>query len=320
MLNFLLLSGGLVLLILGANLLVSGASSIARRFKVSYLVIGLTIVAFGTSMPELVVNLIAGYSGNTGIAMGNILGSNIANVFIILGLAALIRPMNIQNRTIRIEIPFSFLAAILVWICANDVLIDNAPVSSLSRIDGIVFICFFIIFLYYSFFSGSAETVQENGEADDARPIWKSGLFIMGGLIMLYFGGELIVKNAVEIARSLQIEEEIIGLTIVAIGTSLPELATSVIAAYKGNSDIAIGNVVGSNIFNIFFILGATSLIRPIPYNSSYNSDLILVIAGSILLLLFMTTGKKRSIDRWEGGLLLIFYAVYMFLRVSGIL
>lgn len=307
-----------MLLIFGANLLVSGASSIARRFKVSYLVIGLTIVAFGTSMPELVVNMIAGYSGNTGIAMGNILGSNIANVFIILGLAALIKPMGIQNSTIRIEIPFSFLAGILVWVCANDVLLDNASESFLSRIDGIVFICFFIIFLYYSFFTGSKESVEETNEKDESKPIWKSALIILGGLIMLYFGGELIVKNAVEIARSLQIEEEIIGLTIVAIGTSLPELATSVIAAYKGNSDIAIGNVVGSNIFNIFFILGATALIRPIPYFPSYNSDLILVVSGSIILLVFMATGKKRNIDRWEGILLLIIYTVYMFLRIGG--
>jgi cation:H+ antiporter len=318
MLNYLFLSGGLVLLIFGANLLVSGASSIARRFNVSYLVIGLTIVAFGTSMPELVVNLIAGYSGNTGIAMGNILGSNIANIFIILGLAALIKPMGIQNSTIRIEIPFSFLAAVLVWVCANDVLIDNASASSLSRIDGIVFISFFIIFLYYSFFAGSKEPVKEKINEDESKPNWKSALFILAGLTMLYFGGELIVKNAVEIARSLQIEEEIIGLTIVAIGTSLPELATSVIAAYKGNSDIAIGNVVGSNIFNIFFILGATALIRPIPYYSSYNADLLFVIAGSLLLLVFMATGRKRSIDRWEGILLLVFYAAYMFLRIGG--
>lgn len=318
MLNFLLLSGGLVLLIFGANLLVSGASSIARRFNVSYLVIGLTIVAFGTSMPELVVNLIAGYSGNTGIAMGNILGSNIANVFIILGIASLIRPIDIQNSTIRIEIPFSFLAAVLVWVCANDVLIDNSSESSLSRIDGIVFISFFLIFLYYSFFAGSKEPAKEIKDETETKSIWKSALFILGGLVMLYFGGELIVKNAVEIAQSLQMGEEIIGLTIVAIGTSLPELATSVIAAYKGNSDIAIGNVVGSNIFNIFFILGATSLIRPIPYYSSYNTDLMLVIAGSLLLLAFMATGKRRSIDRWEGSLLLISYVFYMFLRIGG--
>lgn len=305
-------------MIFGANLLVSGASSIARKFKVSYLVIGLTIVAFGTSMPELVVNLIAGYSGNTGIAMGNILGSNIANVFIILGIAAIIKPIDIQNSTIRIEIPFSFLAAVLVWVCANDVLIDNSSNSSLSRIDGIVFISFFIIFLYYSFIAGSKATPEDKIEADVSKPAWKSISFILSGLVMLYFGGELIVKNAVEIARDLQIEEEIIGLTIVAIGTSLPELATSVIAAYKGNSDIAIGNVVGSNIFNIFFILGATSLIAPIPYYFSYNSDLFMVITGSLLLLLFMATGKKRSIDRWEGSLLLLSYIVYMFLRISG--
>ncbi len=315
--NFLFLSIGFVLLILGANFLVNGASSIARRLNVSHLVIGLTIVAFGTSMPELVVNVIASLQGNTEIAMGNILGSNIANIFIILGFSSIIRPLAVQNSTIRIEIPFSLLAILVLWVIANDSLIDEASGSYISRIDGIVLLFFFIIFLVYTFYSNTPENGNDNNGIK-IMPVWKSTGIIFIGLGLLYFGGEFIVDNAVELAQQLNLAPEIIALTIVAIGTSLPELATSVVAAIKGNADIAIGNVVGSNIFNIFYILGITALINPLPYLNSYTSDVIMVMLGSLLLLGYMISGKKRSIDRWEGGLFMLLYAAYVFLRVSG--
>ena len=315
--QLLLLSAGMILLIFGATILVLGASSIGKRLRISELVIGLTIVAFGTSTPELLVTLIASASGNTGIAMGNILGSNMANIFIILGIAALIRPVSIQNSTIRIEIPFSLMAIVLIWILANDTLIDHSSGSVLSRIDGIVLLSFFGIFLYYTFFSAPTKNLAEENLAINVHPIWKSAAFVVGGLAFLYAGGDLIVDSAVKIASELQVSEEIIGLTIIAIGTSLPELATSVVAALRGNSGIAIGNVVGSNIFNSFFILGITSVIRPIPYLTSYHWDIGMVILGSLLLLVFMLTGKRSQIDRWEGILFLLIYVAYIICRLG---
>jgi cation:H+ antiporter len=312
MLQYILLVVGFMLLIKGANLLVDGASSVGRKLNISDLVIGLTIVAFGTSSPELFVNIFASIKGNTDIAIGNILGSNIANIFLILGVSAVIFPLTVGKGTVWKEIPLSLLAALLLGVMANDRLIDNSDTSTLSRIDGLVFLAFFIIFMYYSF--GIAKRIEG---IDDHMPqkqygLLKSLLLIIAGLAGLGAGGNWIVGSAVHIASRLGVSQSLIGLTIVAVGTSLPELATSAVAAYKKNAEIAVGNVIGSNIFNIFFVLGLSAIIKPLPFNPGNNIDIGVVILASLLLFLWMFTGKKRSLDRWEGIIFLILYCSYI--------
>lgn len=319
MITYILLIIGFIFLIKGANLLVDGASSIARSLKVSDLVIGLTVVAFGTSSPELFVNIIASINGNTDIAIGNILGSNIANILLILGISASIFPLSVTKGTVWKEIPLSLLAAVLLAILANDQLIDKSNFSVLSRIDGLVFISFFIIFIYYLFsiakrIEGMDEYIPSKGQK-----LIKSLILVILGLISLSLGGKWIVDGAVHLAKQLGISTSLIGLTIVAIGTSLPELATSIVAAFKKNAEIAIGNVVGSNIFNIFFVLGISSIIKPLPFQSSINTDVGVMIVAHILLFAFMFTGKKRLLDRWEGILFILAYISYLaFLIVRG--
>jgi cation:H+ antiporter len=310
---------GFMLLIKGAYFLVDGASSIARRLNVSDLVIGLTVVAFGTSTPELFVNIIASAKGNTDIAIGNVLGSNIANVFLILGVSSIIYPLRVTKGTVWKEIPFSLLAALVLGFMANDHLIDNSNFSSLTRIDGLILLSFFSIFLYYSYgIAREIEGVEQHVRAEQ-KSTAKSFFFMGVGLVELTLGGKWIVDGAVVIAKNFGMSESLIGLTIVAVGTSLPELATSVVAAYRRNAEIAVGNVVGSNIFNIFFVLGTSSIIKPLPFRIKNNLDIGAVILSSLLLFLFMFTGKKRSLDRWEGAVFLVLYAAYIiFLIVKG--
>jgi cation:H+ antiporter len=303
---------GFALVITGSHLLVDGASSLARKLKVSDLVVGLTVVAFGTSLPELSVNIVASIKGNAGIAIGNILGSNIANILLILGASAIIFPLAVTKGTVWKEIPLSLLAAILVGVLANDTLIDKSGCSTLGRIDGIVLLSFFLIFIYYSV--GIARPVEG---LDRKMPSGKGGMakiltLIVIGLSLLILGSKWLVDGAVSLAVALGVSQWLIGLTIVAVGTSLPELATSATAAYKRNPEIAVGNVVGSNIFNIFFILGASATIRPILFESKYNVDILVLIVGSLALFLCMFTGKKRMLDRWEGIVLLALYGVYI--------
>lgn len=318
MLIYILFILGFILLIKGADLLVDGASAIARRFNVSDLVIGLTVVAFGTSTPELFVNIVASARGNSEIAIGNVLGSNIANILLILGISAAIYPLSVSKGTVWKEIPFSLLAVIILGLMANDRGIDAADISRLTRIDGLVLLAFFSIFLYYSF--GIAKAIE--GLTDHvpakAQGIAKSFLLILAGLIGLTLGAKWIVDGAVSFAKSLGMSESLVGLTIVAVGTSLPELATSAMAAYKKNAEIAVGNVVGSNIFNIFFVLGVSATIRPLPFQAGSNVDIGVVIASSLFLFLFIFTGKTRSLDRWEGILFLLLYAGYIaFLAIN---
>lgn len=304
---------GFVFLIKGADLLVEGASSLAKKFKINDLVIGLTIVAFGTSAPELFVNLSASFNGSTEIAIGNILGSNIANILLILGVTALIQPIKVQNSTIWKEIPFSLLAVIIIGIMANDIFIDGAKNSVLSRSDGFILIAFFSIFMYYIVEiskKNPAALIDEEGIKKMSN--LKSIGFIVVGLIGLVFGGEWIVNGAVKIAEGIGMSKSVIGLTVIAIGTSLPEMATSIVAAYKGKSDIAIGNVVGSNIFNVFWILGLSSIIKPLPFLASSNTDILVAIFSSALLFPFMFVGKKHQLDKWQGVLFLCLYAAYI--------
>jgi len=303
-----LLIVGFFLLIYGANLLVDSASALAKRFNIPNIVIGLTIVAFGTSAPELVVNVFSAAEGNTSLALGNVIGSNIFNVAAILGLSAIIYPLSVKSNTTWIEVPLAFMAALLVFIIANDSYFDGIPSSVISRTDGIILLLFFIIFMAYNF-----QLIRKGDNSDEIRvkemTAVKSMLLIVGGLVLLVAGGRMIVYSAVELATSWGVPERIIGLTIVSVGTSLPELATSVVAARKKNTDIAVGNIVGSNIFNIFFILGLTAVIEPVPFQETAQVDLLLNLALSLLLFVFIFTGKGRRLERWEG---VVFIGVYM--------
>jgi len=311
MLNFLLLAGGFVLLIWGAGKLVDGASALAKKYNIPDIVIGLTIVAFGTSAPELVVNLFAAAGNNTDMVLGNVLGSNIFNILGILGISALLYPLQVKNNTTWIEIPLSLLAALVVLVSASDVFLDQTDSNIISRSDGIILLFLFVIFLVYNL--QVAKTNQETEPiTSEIYPFWKSALFIALGLVGLVAGGRLIVTGAVNIATLIGISERVISLTIVSIGTSLPELATSVVAVRKRVVDIAIGNVVGSNIFNIFFILGTSTVITPVPASNGAFFDMMVNIAASLLLFAFVFTGRGRRVERWEGAVFLLLYVAYL--------
>ncbi|MFH1780939.1 MAG: calcium/sodium antiporter [Candidatus Nealsonbacteria bacterium] len=308
--NIFLLVLGFAFLIKGADFLVDGASSLAKKLKVSALVIGLTVVAFGTSAPELIVNIFASARGNADIAIGNILGSNIANILLILGLASIIYPLSVKKGTVWKEIPLALLAVIMVALMANDAIIDNGFSSVLTRIDGFALIAFFIIFIYYTF--GIAKAEKEEGHEIKARSSPISFLMIAGGLVGLTIGGKIIVDSAVAIAHVFSVSEALIGLTIVAVGTSLPELAICIAAVLKKNSDIAVGNIVGSNIFNLFFILGTSAIISPLPLSLSLNFDIWALIIATFMLFAFMFIGKRRILKRWQGMLFMTMYFIYL--------
>ena len=313
MLDFIYLAGGITLIIFSANWLVSGASALAKRFGINDLVIGLTVVAIGTSAPELTVNIFSAISGSTDIAIGNVLGSNISNIFLIIGISAVIFPISIQQNTKWKEIPFSLLAILVLGILANDILIDDSKENFISRIDGLILLCFLIIFLVYTFSLAKTKKVDDDSvEHIHALPLWKSGLFITLGLIGLYFGGNYLIKGAVNIAEFLGMSEKVIGLTIIAIGTSLPELATAIVAARKKKPDIIIGNVIGSNIFNVFFILGTTATIKPLPFDSSINFDIMIAMLASVLLFITTITLGRKIITRTEGIIFLIIYVSFI--------
>ena len=312
MLTYVLFIIGFVILIKGADFLVSGASTIAKKFNVSSLVIGLTVVAFGTSMPELFVNIFASASGNADIAIGNILGSNIANILLILGVAALIYPLKVTKGTVWKEIPMSLLAVLLIGVMANDHLIDQINDNVLTRTDGFALLAFFVIFLYYTFGIATKETDTGSVSVEKNYSLPKSISLILLGLVGLTFGGQWIVNGAIAIAALFEVSQSLIGLTIVAIGTSLPELATSAVAAFKKNTDIAVGNVIGSNIFNIFWILGLSSIIKPIPFQPKNNFDIGMVIFATFLLFIWMFIGKKKILERWQGLTFLLLYFGYI--------
>jgi cation:H+ antiporter len=304
---------GFGLLIIGANWLIDGSSALARKFRVSDLAIGLTVVAFGTSTPELVVNLFAAVEGHHDIVFGNILGSNNFNLFVILGIAGLITPLVIKSSTVWKEIPLSFIALLLLFLMANDFLI--AEKNLLSRIDGLILISLLILFLFYVFRQVKTDTEVHRDHKEMSTPrIIALIAFGLGGLIA---GGRLVVINAVDLATQMGVSEKIIGLTIVAAGTSLPELVTSVVAGIKKNNDIAIGNIIGSNIFNIFLILGLSSVIRPQEFNTAFNSDILMVASGTIFLFIAMFSGKKQRLDRWEAGLMLLAFIGYTIFLIN---
>ena len=311
LLSLLLLLIGFVLLAKGGDFLVNGSSSIAKHFNVSELVIGLTIVSLGTSAPELLVNIMASLGGSSGIALGNVMGSNICNTLLILGVAGIVAPISVQRSTVWKEIPFAVFISLVLGILLNDSFFNDTGSSMLSRGDGFILLILFALFMYYVFTLAKAEEEEEeDGTADMGVP--KSALFIILGLAGLAGGGKLVVAGAIDIASGLGVSEAMIGLTIVAIGTSLPELFTSVMAAKKGKPDIAIGNVVGSNIFNILFVLGISSAIKDIPYPVYMNLDMGIVIFSIFFVFLFMFMGKRHRIERWEAGLLVATYFAYL--------
>jgi cation:H+ antiporter len=313
--NILLMAAGFVLLVQGAKWLVDGASALAKRLRVSDLMVGLTVVAFGTSMPELTVNVISAVEGNPAIAIGNVLGSNIANILLILGISAMIFPLEVQKGTVWKEIPFSLLAALVLGVAANDIFLSGGEKNILSAGDGLIFLFFFLIFMVYIFETAKSQR-SVSPRTDEAKikilTPGKSALYIFLGLVGLFFGGEWTVKGAVYLASLFRVSQSLVGLTIVAVGTSLPELVTSVVAALKKNPEIAVGNVVGSNIFNIFLILGITPLVKPLEFSPASNMDIGMTVLASALLFLWAFTGKKRKIDRWEGGIFTALYAAYM--------
>lgn len=309
--NILLLLVGLAILVAGGESLVKGASSIALKLKIKPIVIGLTIVAFGTSAPELVVNILSAINGTSDLAFGNVIGSNIANILLILGISSIITPLAVQYNTTWKEIPFAILSIVVVFFMANDVFLDNANTNQLSRIDGMILLMLFIIFLYYTFELAREMYVHEDEETKEYAT-FNSILMILFGLLGLYYGGELIVDNATELARSFGMSERIIGLTIVAVGTSLPELATSAIAAYHKKADIAIGNIVGSNIFNTLWILGVTATILPMPISPMIYSDVLFNIFVTVLLMIAIMIFKKYTLERLEGIIFVLIYAGYL--------
>lgn len=320
MLVYILFAVGFLLLIKGADWLIDGASGLARKFRIPEIVIGLTIVAFGTSAPELAVNIIASISDNNGLAIGNVVGSNIANILLILGLCALVRNLTVQSNTVWREIPFSLFAALILGYQVNDQMAGNANMDIITRADGLVLVALFGLFLFYTFRLGMDNlTTDEIPETDMERPLWKSTGLILVGLAALVLGGQWIVDGAVSLARLFGYSESFIGFTIVAVGTSLPELATSIVAVRKGNTDLAIGNVIGSNIFNTFWVLGLSAVISPMDFNPDDNFSIWMNIGSSAVLFMMLFVGKRHQLERWQGALLLLAYVGYIiYLTIGG--
>ncbi|MEQ8715460.1 MAG: calcium/sodium antiporter [Cyclobacteriaceae bacterium] len=312
--NVVLIVVGFVLLIKGADFLVSGASSLAKRFNISDIAIGLTVVAMGTSAPELVVNIISGSSGHNEVVYGNIIGSNIFNMFLILGLAAVIYPITVQKNALWKEVPYSLLATIVFFVLVNDVMFLDSAQNELSLTDSFILLVMFGLFLLYIFLN-----MKNTGEVEGVEDIviygnLKTSIMVLAGIGGLSVGGKVIVDNAVELAHMFNVSEKLIGLTILAAGTSLPELATTAVAAFQKKSDLAVGNIVGSNIFNLLLVLGLTGLTSaPLVYDAVLNVDVILIMIGTLMMFVFMFTLDKYKIDRVEGAIYLVGFVGYTF-------
>ena len=313
MLVYILFVVGFVLLIKGADWLVSGSASVAKKYNISDLVIGLTIVSMGTSMPELIVNILASTSGASEIAIGNVVGSNIANILLILGVAAFIYPLTIKDSTVMSQIPFSIIAILLVAFAANAPIFNPDYSLMISRLDGVVFILFFALFMVYIIKlarEGRADMIEE--APDKVLPMGKSILFVLLGMVGLFLGGKWVVDGAIKIAEQFGLSQNLIGLTIVAIGTSLPELVTSAMAAYRKNTDIAVANVIGSNIFNLLWVLGISAMISPMKYDPVVNADIIVLLVATCLIIFSLMTGRaKNQIGKPTGIFFLACYIAY---------
>lgn len=308
LLLFIILLIGFIMLIKGADFLIDGAVALSRKFKVPEIVIGLTVVAFGTSMPELVVNTFASFKGQGAIVYGNVIGSNIANILLILGVTSLIKPITMQKNTVWKEIPYSLIAVMALFFLSRN--------GTLFRGDAAVLLCFFVGFLIYIFFI--AKTGELEAEESEEMGTGKMVIYLILGFVGLMYGGKLVVDSAVKIAQTLEVSEKLISLTIVSIGTSLPELAASVTAARKGNSDMAIGNVVGSNIFNIFLIMGMSGLVKPIAYDFKFDFDFMVLFYATMVLILSAFIFKKHVIQRRKGAAMLISYLIYLVYSINA--
>ena len=307
---------GIALVIFGADWLTKGASDLARHLKMSELMIGLTIVAIGTSLPELVISVSSALSGNSGISLGNILGSNIFNGMLILGTTALITPIMFSGKMLSRELPFNLLASVVVLLVSGSMLVGGAPGEYITRYNGLILLCFCAVFVRYTF---SLRGNEEDSAAQQPMSMGKILLFIAGGLAALIIGGKMFVSGASDIARGFGLSEALIGITIVSAGSSLPELAVSVNAARKGNVGIALGNVLGSNILNVFFILGCSATISPISLEGFTPVDYYVLLASSLFIYLFCAFFGKNKITRWEGGLLVAGYVAYVVYLIMGI-
>jgi cation:H+ antiporter len=308
LLPILLLAVGFVALILGANWLVNGATSVGIRAKLSPLIIGLTIVAFGTSLPEMIVNVFSCIKGSPGLAIGNIIGSNTMNILLILGVSSLIWPIDVSRISIRRDIPVGFLATLAITLMANDFFTGTA--RTVNWMEGLVLLLMGFAYLLLTMLKNNPQ--EETEDVQTAMPWGKTILALVAGIIGLYIGGELVSRNAQILAKNWGMSESTIGLTVVATATSLPELITSIVAAVKKNSGIAIGNVLGSNIMNIFFVLGISGLITPLPFEPMMNKQLMILFAANVLMLMFVFTGKGRKLSRFEGALLTLGYVGFM--------
>lgn len=304
---------GFVALILGANWLVNGATSVGIRAKLSPLIIGLTIVAFGTSLPEMIVNVFSCAKGSPGLAIGNIIGSNTMNILLILGVSALIWPIDVSRVSIRRDIPAGFVATLAITLMANYMFTGQS--RTINWIEGIVLLLMGFAYLLLTMLKNDPK--EETEDVQEALPWGKTIIALIAGIIGLYIGGELVSRNAQILAKNWGMSESTIGLTVVATATSLPELITSIVAALKKNSGIAIGNVLGSNILNIFIVLGVSSIITPLPFEPLMNKQLMILFAANILMLLFVFTGKGRKISRWEGALLTLGYVGFMWFSLA---
>lgn len=317
--NVIYLLIGLFLILWGANALIDGSAAIAKRWGVSDLIIGLTVVALGTSAPELTISIISAIKDNADLAIGNVVGSNIFNVLAIIGVTALFRPIKIERSIMTNEIPLVLLSSFVLLVIGNSKLLDSVSIPEITRTDGILLLFFFIIFLRYTFSQvgkdpGDKSNIKDHSAEPSikAMKMWKASIWVILGLGALIFGGDRFVAGASGIASGLGVSDAIIGLTIVAAGTSLPELATSVTAALKGQTGIALGNVIGSNIYNIFLVLGCSATIRPLPFGDINNIDLLTLTGGCILFWFFGWFIRERTITRVEGGILTLCYIGYL--------
>lgn len=313
LLYIILIIVGFALLIVGADFLVDGASGIAKKFHIPEIIIGLTIVSIGTSMPELFVSITSAIYGYSDMALGNVIGSNLCNLLLILGLSSLIKPVDFQEETRKYEIPMCLLFTIILMIFSN-------TSGGISRIEAVILLVLFVLFIAYTIYMGKKKSKEDSKvvEEKNKNKTIKNIILIILGIVGLKFGGDFVVNNAVNIAQMFNISEKVISLTILAIGTSLPELVTSVTAAIKGNSDIAIGNIIGSNIFNILLILGVSSVIKPITFNSSYNMDLSILCISMVILALFPIIPPKNKMSRANGLIYVLMYGAYMGMLFLG--
>ncbi|MEI3528509.1 MAG: calcium/sodium antiporter [Alistipes sp.] len=310
--DILLLIVGLGLILAGANFLTDGSAAVAQRLRVPEFIIGLTIVAVGTSTPELVVSVLSAIAGKSDVAIGNIVGSNIFNVFVILGICALIRPLPLTRSTIRRDIPIGMVVSLLLFVLASDALLHLGPTDRLGRGDGILMLILYVALMWYTI-RAAGRTEEAPAEGTKApMAAWLAAVMIVGGLAGLVFGGELFLDSATALARQLGVSESVIAITLVAGGTSLPELASSVVSLVKGKADMALGNVIGSNIANILLILGFSATINPLTMGGITTTDLAVVILTSLLLFLTAFTFRRRAVDRWEGVIFLVIYALYI--------